>query len=155
MTQEEVVEIAMHLEAMPRGVDMLVGLSQVQLKLANVTMQLQDMENMKVVHTHVWCNICFFEGNCRDGCPVLPNYVEMGAPIPFPSRQEEWCEICTQWGHAPPRFPTLKKYQMTNHTLFCGFCKYVGHDVNKCHSLQMMQENTHDAFQATGRETWW
>jgi hypothetical protein len=38
MTQEEEVEIAMHLEAIPRGVDMLAGFSQVQFKLANVTM---------------------------------------------------------------------------------------------------------------------
>jgi hypothetical protein len=65
---------------------------------------------------------------------------------PFPSGQSEWCEICRQWGHVPPHFPTLQKYQATNHTPFCEFCKSIGHDINSCRSLQMMQDNTQDAF---------
>jgi hypothetical protein len=50
-TQEEVVEIAMHLEATLGGGETSTGLAQVQSQLANLTMQLQDMEKEKVVHS--------------------------------------------------------------------------------------------------------
>jgi hypothetical protein len=58
MTQEELVEIAMFLEATPGGAETLVGSTQVKSQLANLTMQLQDMENSKVVHKNVWCTKC-------------------------------------------------------------------------------------------------
>jgi hypothetical protein len=88
------------------------------------------------------------EGHHRDECPTLGNYMEMGAPNPFPvGPHMEWCEICRQWGHIPPHFPTLEKYQKTHHTPFCEFCKSMGHDVNNCRSLQLMQDHTHDVFQ--------
>jgi hypothetical protein len=32
------------------------------------------------------------------------------------------------------------------HTPFCEFCKSIGHDVNSCRSLQLMQDNTWEAF---------
>jgi hypothetical protein len=44
-----VVEIVMHLEATLGGGETSTGLVQVQSQLANMTMQLQDMEKMKVV----------------------------------------------------------------------------------------------------------
>jgi hypothetical protein len=106
----------------------------------------EDMDKMKVMHEHIWCTTCRSEGHQRDEFLVLPNYVAMGAPNPFPSGKMEWCEICRQWGHVPPHFPTLQKYQTMTHTPFCKFCKSIGHDVNSCHSLQLMQDNTHDAF---------
>jgi hypothetical protein len=82
-TQAEVVEIVMHLEAMPGGGETSTGLAQVQSQLANMTMQLQDMEKMKVVHEHVWCTMCWSEGHRRDECPMLGNYLVMGASNPF------------------------------------------------------------------------
>jgi hypothetical protein len=63
------------------------GLAQVQSQLANLMMQLQDMAKMKVMHEHVWCTTCHSEGNQRDEFPILPNYVAMGTPSPFPSGQ--------------------------------------------------------------------
>jgi hypothetical protein len=122
----------MHLEATLGGAETSVGLVQVQSQLANLTIQLQDMDKTKVMHEHVWCTTCRFKGHHRDECPVLPNYVAIGVPSPFPSRQSEWCEICRQWGHVPPRYPTLQKYQTTTHTPFCEFCKSIDHDVNSC-----------------------
>jgi hypothetical protein len=41
------------------------GLAQVQSQLANLTMQLQDMAKEKVMHEHVWCTTCRFEGHHR------------------------------------------------------------------------------------------
>jgi Tfp pilus assembly protein PilN len=75
MTQVEVVEIVMHLEDTPRGIEKSVGLAQVQLQLANQMIQLQDMANTKVIHEHVWCTTCRYEDHHQDECPVLPNYV--------------------------------------------------------------------------------
>jgi hypothetical protein len=92
---------------------MSAGLAQVQSQLTNLTMQLQDMEKRKVVREHVWCTTYRIEGHHRDKCPVLPNFVAMGMSSPFPTGQTEWCKICRQWGHVPPRFPTLHKYQKT------------------------------------------
>jgi hypothetical protein len=42
---------------------------------------------------------------------------------------------------------TVEKNQKTHHTLLCEFCKSMGHDVNNCQSLQLMQDHTHDVFQ--------
>jgi hypothetical protein len=57
-TQSEAVDIAMRLEATPRGVETLAALAQVQSKLANLIIHLQDMAKVKVLHEHVWCTTC-------------------------------------------------------------------------------------------------
>jgi hypothetical protein len=54
--------------------------------------------------------------------------------------------ICRQWGHIPPHFPTLKNYHKIIDTLFCKFCKSMGHDVNNCWSLQLMKDHVADAY---------
>jgi hypothetical protein len=101
----------MHMESTPEGGEILVGLVQVKYQLANLTMQLQDMEKTKVVCEHVWCTMCRSKRHHREECPTLENYMEMGASIPFPfGPQAEWCEICRQWGHIPPYFSTLEIY---------------------------------------------
>jgi hypothetical protein len=65
---------------------------------------------------------CRSEGHRRDECPVLGNYVVMGVSSPFPTGpQMEWCDICRQWGHVPPHFPMLEKYQKTHHTHSVNF----------------------------------
>jgi hypothetical protein len=33
-----------------------------------------------------------------------------------------------------------------HHTPLCELCKSMGHDVNNCWSLQLMQDHTHDVF---------
>jgi hypothetical protein len=78
MTQVEAMEIAMHLEATPRGGDTSIGLAQVQSHLANLTMELQDMAKAKVVHKNVWCTICHTEGHNRNECSKLGNYTSTG-----------------------------------------------------------------------------
>jgi len=94
---------------------------------------------VKVVCENVWCTTCQSKGNRRDECSTLGNYMATGAPNPFPTVPWiKWCEIFKQWGHIPPHYPTLEKYQKMHHTSFCEFCKYMGHDVNNCRSLQLM-----------------
>jgi hypothetical protein len=53
----------------------IATLEQVQSQLANLTMQLQDMAKTKVMYEHVCCTTCRDEGNRRDVCPLLGNYV--------------------------------------------------------------------------------
>ena len=43
-TQSEALEIAMKLEASPVG-ESVVGMNQIQVQLANLTIQLQDIKN--------------------------------------------------------------------------------------------------------------
>jgi hypothetical protein len=73
----------MHLEALPRGGEKLVGLAHVQSHLANLTMQLKDMAKAKVVWENVWSNMCCVEGHHRNKCLMLGNYTTMGASNPF------------------------------------------------------------------------
>jgi hypothetical protein len=86
---------------------MSARLAQVQSQLTNLIMQLQDMVKAKVVHGNVWCTLCHIEGHHRNECPMLGSYTMM-APNPFfMDHKLKWCEICRQWGHIPPHFPTL------------------------------------------------
>jgi hypothetical protein len=78
-------EIAMRLESTPGGAETLTRLAQVQLQLAILSMQLQDMAKTKVVREHIWCTTCRSEGNHKDECHVLCNYVVIGIPSPFPT----------------------------------------------------------------------
>jgi hypothetical protein len=99
------------------------------------------------MHDHVWCATFWSEGHHRDECPTLGNYMETGVSNPFPARHQiKWCKFCRKWGHIPPNFPTLGKYQKMHHTPFFEFFKSMGHDVNNCWSLQLMQDHTHDVF---------
>jgi len=119
----------------------------VQSQLANLTMQLQDMAKGKVGRENVCCTLCCAEGHHQNECPRLRNDMTMGAPNLFPTRlQTEWCKIYRKWGHVPPCFPTLQKYQKTTHTPFYEFCKPMGYNVNNCRSLQLMKEHIGDAY---------
>jgi len=35
------------------------------------------------MHEHIWCTTCQSEVHHKDECPVLENYVAIGAPSPF------------------------------------------------------------------------
>jgi hypothetical protein len=73
----------MPMEVTLRGGETLIGLVQVQSHLANLMMKLQDMAKEKFMHEHVWHTTCRFEGSRIDECPILGNYVVMGALSPF------------------------------------------------------------------------
>jgi len=63
MNQAEAVEIMIRLEATLGGAETLTGLVQVQSQLANLTIQLQDMDKTKFMCDYIWCTTCHSEGN--------------------------------------------------------------------------------------------
>ena len=73
------------------------------------------------------------------------------APNPFlVAPKIEWCEICQSWGHAPPSFLMLQKYYIATHAPFWEFYKSIRHDVNNCHTLQLMKDNRTDSYRVQG-----
>ena len=78
-TQSEELEIAMKLEASP--VDEIgVGMNQIQLQLANLMIQLQDIKKGNEICEEFWCTQCHIEGHHKDQCPDFRNYLLSGAP---------------------------------------------------------------------------
>jgi hypothetical protein len=65
-TQAKAVEIVMHLEATPGGGETSTRLAHKQSQLANMTMQLQDIEKAKVAREHVHCTTCRSKGHRRE-----------------------------------------------------------------------------------------
>jgi hypothetical protein len=76
----------MHLDSTMGGGVTSIVLTQVQSKLTNITMQIQDMENINVVHAHVWCTRCRIDGHHQNECPMLGSYTMTRTPYPFPTR---------------------------------------------------------------------
>jgi hypothetical protein len=75
---------------------------------------------------------CVSKGNERDEFHVLSNYVAMSALSPFPYGKMKWCEICIEWVHIPPHYPTFHKYYTMTHTPFSEFYKSIWKNVNSC-----------------------
>jgi hypothetical protein len=65
-TQEKAVEIVMRLEATPGGGKTSASLAHKQSQLANLTMQLQDIEKAKVARERIWCTTCRSKGHHRE-----------------------------------------------------------------------------------------
>ncbi len=55
-SQAEALEATIRLQASPIG-ESSAGMAQVQLKLASLTLQLQDITKMKEKRDNMWCNI--------------------------------------------------------------------------------------------------
>lgn len=73
----------MKLEASPIA-EMSVGVSQIQNQLANLTLQLQDINKCMEVREEVWCMEYRTEGHFREHCLVFMEYLASGAPNPLP-----------------------------------------------------------------------
>jgi hypothetical protein len=87
----------------------------------------------------VWCTFCKIKGHHKKECLNLAHYLEIGILNPLPLG-EPWCEICRTHGHDPSHFPVMKNYQIVPKTIFCNFCKSVGHEDKDCRTLEMMKE---------------
>ena len=72
----------MKLEASPiaDGAERMV---HIQLQLANLTLQLQDIKKGKEGQVDLWCTKCRTDGHTKDNCPTFMNYVTSGAPNPL------------------------------------------------------------------------
>ena len=89
--QQEALEIVMKLETAP--VKDNSGIVQIQAQLAAMALELRDMNIGKPSREEVWCTHCRTEGHDKDRCPLVRNYLNTGAPNPFPS-QVLYCELC-------------------------------------------------------------
>ena len=59
------------------------GIAQIQVELAAMALELQDMKQGKTGREEVWCTQCRTEGHAKEHCPVVRNYPNTGAPNPF------------------------------------------------------------------------
>ena len=67
-TQSDTLEIFMKLEASPIR-ENVVDMNQIQVQLANLTIQLQDTKKAKDEHDDLWCTRCHVDGHMKDTCP--------------------------------------------------------------------------------------
>ena len=126
-------------------------MAQVQMKLVALIEKLKQLSARKVVRKNVLCIFCRTEGNHKNECTMLNNYMSVDAPSPFLAIPKiELCAIRISWGHAPPSFLMLQKYYITTHAPFWEFYKSIRHDVNNCHTLKLMKDNTTDSYRVQG-----
>ena len=88
----------MKLEALPVG-ETAIGMNQIQVQLANLTLQLQDIKNAKEYHDDLWCTRCHVSGHTKDTCLTFRNYFLSGVPNPLSGVGAPWCHICQVYGN--------------------------------------------------------
>ena len=64
----------MKLEPSPVG-ETAVGMNQIQVQLANLTLQLQDIKKAKEDRDDLWCTRCHADGHTKDTYTTLWNYL--------------------------------------------------------------------------------
>ena len=104
--------MAMKLEASPLA-ETSTCMTTLQNQLANLTLQLHEINKGKEVVQEIWCTKCKAQGHSKDNCPVFVEYLASGAPNPLPQTHGPWCELCRTRGHRPQEFPLLQKYVQT------------------------------------------
>ena len=57
-----------------------------------------------------------------------------------------WCRICQTRGHNLEEFLYLQNIVSTPTSLYCKFCKSVGHDEKDCREFQLLQDKTVDTY---------
>ena len=68
----------MKLESSPIG-DGGIGMMQIQLQLANLMVQLQDIKKGKEAQEDLWCTRCRTDGHTKDNCSSYMNYISLRA----------------------------------------------------------------------------
>ena len=70
-----------------------IGMNQIQMQLANLTLQLQDINKGKEHHEEVWCTRCHTYGHTKDNYLDYRNYLLLGVPNPLSCGSVPWCHI--------------------------------------------------------------
>ena len=122
-------EIAMKLESSWVR-DTGSGMMQIQSQLANLMVNLQDIKRGKEFQKELWCTICITYGHHKWNFPVLMNYVVAGASNPLNTQGMPLCRIFQTRDHKSKECMYLQKIVRTPDSLYCKFCKSVGHDEN-------------------------
>ena len=97
-TQSKDLEIALKMEASPVG-EPNAGMNQIQVQLADLMLQLQDIKKEKYEHDDLWCTQCHVDGHTKDTCPTFQNYLLSGPLNPLSCSSVPWCHICQVYGH--------------------------------------------------------
>lgn len=136
----------MKMEASTIG-DTNAGMQQIQSQLEILTLQIQDIKKRKEVREELWCTKCRSEGQSKEQCPILRNYMVSGASNPLYVGSDLWCEICkTRGEHRLEDCYLLQKYVQTRRNLYCKFCKSIGNDKNNCWAYEVMMERGDDSY---------
>ena len=53
----------------------IVGMNQIQVQLANLMLQLQDIKKAKEDRDDIWCTHYHANGHTKDTCPTFRNYL--------------------------------------------------------------------------------
>ena len=86
------------------------GITQIQVQLAVMALELRDMKRGKIGGEEVWCTQCRTEGHNKEQCPAVRNFLNSGAPNPF-NPSVLYCEICRTTGqHRPEDCYLLQRY---------------------------------------------
>ena len=74
------------------------------------------------------------------------NYVTAGASNPINTQGMPWCIIYQFRGHNPEECLYLHVIVSTLASMYCKFCKTVGHNEKYYKSFQFLQEKTMDTY---------
>ena len=74
------------------------------------------------------------------------NYVALGSPSAINTQGIAWCRICHTRGHKSEEFLYLQNIVSAPASLYCKFCKLVGHDEKKCRAFQLLQGKMVDTY---------
>lgn len=108
---------------------------------------------MKEKRENVLCMYCKAEGQYKNQCPTLKEYLTTGAPNPIGQEEEAWCEIYKNRGHGPENCHLLQKYESTPRILYCNVCRSVGPEQFNCCAWQLMSERTSNVYKVQGDKT--
>ena len=89
---------------------------------------------------------CRTNGHTKDDCPAYMNYISSSAPNPLSTQGLPWCNICQTRGHCDVDCMFLHKTVCTLASLYCKFCRYVGHDEKDYGAYQLLREKIVDAY---------
>ena len=119
---------------------------QIQSQLPNLTMQLQEIKRGKEVQEELWCTSCRIYGHHKYNFLILMNYVAQGASNPVNTQVMPWCRKCQTRGHKSEECLYLQKIVSTPASLYCKFCKSVGHGEKDCRAYHLLKDKTVDTY---------
>ena len=82
----------MKLEASPVG-ETSIGMNQIQVQLASLTLQLQEVKKAKEDHDDIWYTYFHVGRNTKDTCLTFQNYLLSRAPNLLSGAGAPWCRI--------------------------------------------------------------
>ena len=75
------------------------GMVQIQSKLDDMSLQIQDIKKGKEFHQDIWCTRCRTKGHHKDQCLAFHHYLTVGAPKPLSQSRIPWCGVFQTRGH--------------------------------------------------------